>query len=146
MEKTASALRQLLCHNSDDDARGEAPDANLSACKRDGHIAIPTALTKQLWSIWQLIVNLQTIVVGVAKVDALLTHVINGTRDLNAALLQGKIGVLERFMAVDLKGNMVYPNAIGREFLGSSGRFGGHQIQGMAILSEAHKDAAMLRI
>jgi hypothetical protein len=51
-------------------------------------IPVATALAKEFWGIWQLVVNLQAIAIGVMEVNALLTHMVYSPHHFDPLILQ----------------------------------------------------------
>src|SRR5206468_3596464 len=66
-------------------------------------VPIVTPLTEQFGRVRQLVVDLQVVAVGIVKIDALLTHVVDGAYDRHAMFLEGEVGVLQRLVARDLE-------------------------------------------
>jgi hypothetical protein len=66
-------------------------------------VLVATTVREHLQGVWELVVDLETVTVGITKIDAALVFVVGRAFNRDSVLEQMQVGVTESRMAVHLK-------------------------------------------
>src|SRR5271169_1331782 len=116
------------------------------AADREYLVLVAAAVGEQLERVGHLVIDLENSTVRVSEIEAALVDVVGGSHDRDAALNQMGIGFAQRRVAADLEGDVGEPDLSALRTRSIIGRGMLPDVEGMEILTQGHKDAAMIRV